>query len=94
MICHLYQPSQFTCNPQRDSDLGPMRDDSLIALGNEIVGCVVGLMPAEEFLELLPPTSKPLPVEEKPFTNLADKKAESHMYDPFVRIPFIFFSYP
>ena len=85
---------------QSTEGLGPwttghvMRDDSLIALGNQIVDCVVGLMPAEEFLELLPPTSKPLPVEEKPFTNLADKKAESHMYNPFVRIPFGFFFYP
>ena len=63
------------------------RDDSLIALGNEIVGHVVGPMPAKEFLELLPPTSESLSAEEKQFT-LADKKSESQMYDPFVRIPF------
>ena len=68
-----------------------MRDESFIALGNEILGYIVGLMPAEEFLELLPPTSKPLPVETVPFTDLADKKVESQMYDPFVRIPFSFF---
>ena len=65
-----------------------VRDDSLIAIGNEIVGHVVGPMPANEFLELLPYTIKPLPAETKVFTNLADKTAEGEMYDPFVCIPF------
>lgn len=39
------------------------RDESLIALGKEMVGSVVGLMPAKEFLELLLPTSLSMPSE-------------------------------
>ena len=66
------------------------RDETLMALGNEMVGYVVGPMPAKDFLELLPCNS-PLPsFRKKPFVKLADIRMEPKMYDPFVRIPFSF----
>ena len=67
------------------------RNDSYIAHGNEMAGCVVGPMPAEEFLELLPPTSLELPKSssaDKLLMDLADMKTESQMYGTFVRISF------
>jgi hypothetical protein len=68
-----------------------MRDETLIALGNEMVGYVVGPMPAKHFLELLPRNSKKSPsFRKKPFADLAGQSTELQMYDPFVRIPFSF----
>lgn len=70
-----------------------MRDETLITLGNEIVGYVVGPMPAKEFLELLPRNTEKLPSfnkKKKLFANLAEQTTELQMYNPFVRIPFSF----
>ena len=73
-----------------------MRDETLIALGNEMVGYVVGPMPAKEFLKFLPapPNSQNSPSfninSKKSFAILAEQSTEPKMYDPFVRIPFSF----
>ena len=68
-----------------------MRDETLIALGNQMVGYVVGPMPAKDFLELLPVNSLMSPsFNKKPFAKLADQSTEPKMYDPFVSIPFSF----
>ena len=68
-----------------------MRDETLIALGNEMIGYVVGPMPAKYFLELLPRNSRKSPTfRKKPFADLADQSTEPQMYDPFVHIPFSF----
>ena len=62
-----------------------MRDENL---GNEMVGYVVGPMPAKKFLKLLPRNNqKPNSFDEKPFAELVNLKTEVQMYDPFVRIP-------
>ena len=79
------------------------RDETLIALGQEIVGYVVGPMPADKFLDLLPSTRLRLPtVDTTPSSlkrklpdkgllkDLAKSNNENNMYDLFVRIPFSF----
>ena len=64
-----------------------IRDETLIALGNEMVGYIVGPMPAREFLEFLPRNPRKAPsFRKKPFVNLASHKCEPAMYDPFVRM--------
>ena len=64
-------------------------DDTLKALGDETVGYVVGPMPANEFLELLPCNTEKLPSFDKKkkllFAKLAEQTTEFQMYDPFVR---------
>lgn len=68
-----------------------MRDETLVALGNEMVGYAVGPMPAVEFLEFLPRSTEVMPsFDKKPLAILAEAKSESQMYNPFVRIPFSF----
>jgi hypothetical protein len=65
------------------------RDDTLIALGSEMVGYVVGPMPIEEFLEFLPQPRKTMKkFNEKAFTKIADQRSQAGLYDPFVLIPF------
>ena len=66
------------------------RDETLLALGNEMVGYVVGPMPAHDFLKLLPCNSQLPSFDKKPFAKLAGLKSETKMYNPFVRIPFSF----
>ena len=61
--------------------------ESLIALGNEMVGYVVGPMPAKEFLDFLP--CNPWKVRKKLFAGLATQK-EAAMYTPFVRVSSFF----
>jgi hypothetical protein len=71
-----------------------MRDETLIALGNEMVGYVVGPMPAQKFLDFLPksPNSRKKPVfDEDPFLDSAKHKLEPQIYKPFVRV-LLFFS--
>lgn len=66
-----------------------MRDETLIALGNEMVGYVVGPMPAKDFIKLLPRNSqKPPSFDKKLFAKVAKQSTEPKMYDPFVRILF------
>ena len=93
-------PSYLTPTVHKQSTAMPftsghiMRDETLIALGNEMIGYVVGPMPAKDFLELLPRNSRKSPTfRKKPFADLADQSTELQMYDPFVCIIFSFF-YP
>jgi hypothetical protein len=67
-----------------------MCDENLIALGNEMIGHVVGPMPAKDFLESLPLDSRESPpsFSKKLFAKLASRKTEAQMYELFVRIPF------
>ena len=79
---------QSTARPWTTDDA--TRDESLIALGKEMVGSIVGPMPAKEFLELLPPTSLTMPSESaEGEPNLTEVTKEAQMYRPFVRILFI-----
>ena len=58
-----------------------------------MVECVVGPMPAKEFLKLLPAprnSEKRPTFDEEPFAKSVDQKTEPQMYNPFVRIPFSF----
>jgi hypothetical protein len=67
------------------------RDDTLTALGNEMVGYVVGPMPADKFLKILPQPRKPAKkFNANPFAKLASQTKEAGVYEPFVRIPFSF----
>ena len=62
-----------------------MRDESLIALGYEMIGYIVGPMPSTQFLEFLP-AKRGIPLRNNPFKGLANHEHETAMYNPFVCI--------
>ena len=63
-----------------------IRDESLIALGCEMIGYIVGPMPSEQFLDFMPSKRGIPPFSRKPFKALANHKHEAAMYERFVRI--------
>jgi hypothetical protein len=65
-----------------------IRDETLMALGDEMAGYVVGPMPPKDFLKFLPPNSRKLPSFNKgSFAKIKAQPTEVKIYDSFVRIP-------
>ena len=82
-------PMQSTAIPYSSGHI--IRDEDLVELGYEMVGYVVGPMPAKDFLTLLPHNSrKPPSFNKEPFVELVDQPMETKIYNPFVHIPFNF----
>ena len=90
---NLYNPD-CSCNPHNiPFTSGHLeRDETLIALGNEMVGHVVGPMPTQNFLDFLPCNPAKAPsFMKRSFAKLAKQRTEPAMYDVFVCVSLLFF---
>ena len=67
-----------------------IRDETLIALGNEMVGYVVGPMPFTKFLDFLPRNRGKPSFRKKSFAELGKQRKEATMYILFVWVPLFF----